>query len=145
MRTTPTAALEGVLHVIIKVEVQAAIYRLMCNHQWKPKSTKYSDTKMSQDMEHHPNNSAYLEGQIKWYRDMHVTSCSKSSIKTSVNGKTGAAQKRKGAQSGMWIVPRSMKALLLECIGGAWKGGIASLLSSTPWYPREKYMLSRHA
>jgi len=65
MRTTPTAAVESLLHVIIEMEVQAAIYRLMCNHQWKPKSTKYSDTKMSQDMEHQPINPSYLEGQIK--------------------------------------------------------------------------------
>jgi hypothetical protein len=52
MRMIPTAAMEGLLHVIIEMEVQAAIYRLTCNHQWKPKSTKCSDTKMSQDMEH---------------------------------------------------------------------------------------------
>jgi len=65
MRTPPTAAMEGLLHVVIKVEAQAAIYRLTCNHQWKPKSTKYSDTKTSQDMEHQPINPSYLEGQIK--------------------------------------------------------------------------------
>jgi hypothetical protein len=65
MRIIPTAALEGLLHVIIEMEVQAAIYRLMCNHQWKPKSTKYIDTKMSQGMEHQPINPSYLEGQIK--------------------------------------------------------------------------------
>ena len=113
MRTPPTAAMEGLLHVVIKVEAQAAIYRLTCNHQWKPKSTKYSDTKTSQDMEHQPINPSYLEGQIKWCRDIHVTSYSRST--------------------------RPMNALLLECIDGAWKGGIrgiASVMGSTPWYSR---------
>jgi hypothetical protein len=65
MRTPPTTAMEGLLRALIKVEVQAAVYRLMCNHQWKPKSTKHSDTKMSQDMEHQPINPTYLEGQTK--------------------------------------------------------------------------------
>jgi hypothetical protein len=65
MNTTPRAAVEGLLHVIIEMELQAAIYRLMCNHQWKPKSTKYRDIKMSQDMEHQHINPPYVEGQIK--------------------------------------------------------------------------------
>jgi len=46
--------MEGLLHVIIEMELQAALYRLMCNHQWKPKFTKYGQTKKSQDMEHEP-------------------------------------------------------------------------------------------
>jgi hypothetical protein len=44
MRMTPTAAMEVVLglppmHVITEPEAQAAIYRLMCNHKCKLKST----------------------------------------------------------------------------------------------------------
>jgi hypothetical protein len=59
MKTTPTAAIEVLLglpplHVIIEVEAQAGIYRLMCNQQWKPKSTNLGYTKKSRDMEHQP-------------------------------------------------------------------------------------------
>jgi len=35
----PTAAIVVSLHVITEVEAQAVIYRLMCNNQWKLKST----------------------------------------------------------------------------------------------------------
>jgi hypothetical protein len=59
MKTTPTAAMEVLLglpplHVMIKTEAQAGIYRLMCNQQWKPKSTNFGQTKKSWDMEHEP-------------------------------------------------------------------------------------------
>jgi hypothetical protein len=44
MRMTPTAAVVVLLgflplHVVPEVEAQAEIYRPMCNHQWKLKST----------------------------------------------------------------------------------------------------------
>jgi hypothetical protein len=42
------------LHVMIEAESEAGIYRLMCNQQWKPKSTNFGHTKKSQDMEHKP-------------------------------------------------------------------------------------------
>lgn len=50
MRTTPIAAIEVLLgllplHVINEVEAQAAIYRLTCNLQLKPKFTNYGYTK----------------------------------------------------------------------------------------------------
>jgi len=32
MNTTPRAAMEGLLHVITEMELQAALYRLTCNH-----------------------------------------------------------------------------------------------------------------
>jgi hypothetical protein len=59
MKTIPTAAMEVLLglpslHVMIEVEDQAGIYRLMCNQQWKPKSTNFGHTKKSWDMEHEP-------------------------------------------------------------------------------------------
>jgi hypothetical protein len=52
MKPTPTAAMEvllgsPLLHVIIKAEAQAGIYRLMCNQQWKPRSTNYGHAKKS--------------------------------------------------------------------------------------------------
>jgi hypothetical protein len=59
MKRTPTAAM-GVLlvlpplHVMIEVEAQAGICRLVCNQQWKPKSTKFGHTKKSWDLEHKP-------------------------------------------------------------------------------------------
>ena len=54
---TPTAAMEVMLglpplHVVIEAEAQAAEYRLMFNHRWKPYSTNYGHTKKSRDMEH---------------------------------------------------------------------------------------------
>jgi hypothetical protein len=57
--TAPTAAIEVLmglppLHVMIEVQAQAGIYRLMCDQQWKPKSTNFGHTKKSQDMEHEP-------------------------------------------------------------------------------------------
>jgi hypothetical protein len=59
MKTTPTAAtevLQGLppLRVMIEAKTQAGIYRLMCNQQWNPKSTKFGHTKKSRDMKHEP-------------------------------------------------------------------------------------------
>jgi hypothetical protein len=59
MKTTPTAAMEvllglPLLHVVIEVQEQAGIYRLMCNQQWRPRSTNYGQTKKSRDMEQEP-------------------------------------------------------------------------------------------
>jgi len=50
----PTAAMVVPLHVIIKVEAQAVIHRLICNNQWKPKSTNYGQNKKFWDMEYEP-------------------------------------------------------------------------------------------
>jgi hypothetical protein len=54
MKTTPTAAMEVLLglpplHVTIEAEAQAGNYRLMCNQQWKPKSTNFGHTKKPWD------------------------------------------------------------------------------------------------
>jgi hypothetical protein len=59
MKMTPTPAMEVLLglpalHVMIEAKAQAGIYRLMCNQQWKPKSTNFGHTKKSRDMEHKP-------------------------------------------------------------------------------------------
>jgi hypothetical protein len=54
----PTAATEvhlklSSLHMIDVVEEKLQS-RLVCNHQWKPKTTNYGQTKKSWDMEHEP-------------------------------------------------------------------------------------------
>jgi hypothetical protein len=53
---TPTAPIEVFLglppfRVMIEAEAQPAIYRLMCNQQWEPKSTNSGHTKKSRDIE----------------------------------------------------------------------------------------------
>jgi hypothetical protein len=58
-KTTPTAAMEVLLgipplHVVIEAQAQAGIYRLMCNQQWRPRSTNYGHAKKSRDMEQEP-------------------------------------------------------------------------------------------
>jgi hypothetical protein len=50
MKMTPTAAMEVLLglpplHVMTEAEAQAGIYMLMCNQQWKSKSTNFGHTK----------------------------------------------------------------------------------------------------
>lgn len=59
MKTTPTAALEVLLgvppvHVMFEAEAQAGINGLLCNQQWKPKSSNCGHVKKSWDMEHEP-------------------------------------------------------------------------------------------
>jgi len=49
MKTTPTAAIEVLLrlsplHVMTEAEALAGICRLMCNKQWRPKSTNSGHT-----------------------------------------------------------------------------------------------------
>jgi len=61
-----------------------------------------------------------------------------------VNGKTGLAQKRKGARSGIWKGPRQMKALMLGCTDGAQKMGTVSFLGFRPQYSRQIYAIDAH-
>jgi hypothetical protein len=54
---TPTAAMEVLLrvpplHVMIEVEAQAGIYRIMCTWLCRPKSSNFGHTKQSCEMEH---------------------------------------------------------------------------------------------
>jgi hypothetical protein len=68
MKTIPTAAMEVLLglpplHVMIEMEAHAGIYRLMCNQQWKPKSTNTGHTKKSRDMEN-PSYTGGLTGSF---------------------------------------------------------------------------------
>jgi hypothetical protein len=56
---TPAAAVEVVfgllfVHVVIVVQAEVAVYRLMCNHQWNPESTNGGHTKNSWDMKLEP-------------------------------------------------------------------------------------------
>jgi hypothetical protein len=71
-RMIPTAAVVVLLgflplHVVPEVGAQAGIYRPMCNHQWKLKSTNYSYTKKSQDMEYEPTLLSGTEKMILIY------------------------------------------------------------------------------
>jgi hypothetical protein len=90
MKTTPTAAMEVLLglrplRVMTEVEAQAGIYRLMCNQQWKPKSTNFGHTKQSRDMEHEPILRMGSDRMLLGYA-YHKA---QSSSLTSVNGRTG--------------------------------------------------------
>ena len=82
-------------------------------------------------------NSSYLWGQLKRYRDkpFKILLPDKSEWQNEFN------PNKKRALSGIRTGPKLMKALVLECIGGAQKRGIASVLGSTPQYSRQKYML----
>jgi hypothetical protein len=56
MKTTPTAAMEVLLglhflHVMTEAEVQAQICKLICNQQWKHKSTNFGHAIQSCDMD----------------------------------------------------------------------------------------------
>jgi hypothetical protein len=121
MKTTPTTAKEvllGVppLHVMIEAEAQALICKLMCNQQWKRKSTNFGHTKNSWDMEHEPILQAGSNRKLPRYA-YHKPF--KSSSLTSVNGRTDSTQTTKGAWSITQTGPRPLKALVLGCIDGA--------------------------
>jgi hypothetical protein len=121
MKMTPTAAM-GVLlglpplHVMIEAEAQSGIYRLMCNQQWKPKSTNSGHTK---NLGIWSTNPSYRWGLTGCFRDMHTTSHSQSSSLTCVNSRMGSTQTTNGAWSGTQTGPRPIKALVLVCIDGA--------------------------
>jgi hypothetical protein len=56
---TPAAAMEVLLgllfvHVVIVMQAEVVVYRLMCNHQWNPKSTNCGHTKKSWGMKREP-------------------------------------------------------------------------------------------
>jgi hypothetical protein len=146
MKTTPTAAMEVLLdlpplHVMIEVEAQAGIYRLMCNQQWKPKSTNFGHTKKSRDMEHEPILQMGSDRMLPRYA-YHKPFTVKFPDKC--EWQMGCTQTTKGVWSGTQKGPRPITALVLVFIDGAQEGGTASVLGSTPWYSRLKYMPLRH-
>ena len=103
IKTTPTAAMEVLLgllplHVITETEAQAGIYRLMCNQQWRPKSTHYGHAKKSRDMEQEP---IFLMGTDKMILDMYFISHSRFISLTSMNGRMDLIQIIKVAWSGI--------------------------------------------
>jgi hypothetical protein len=99
-----------------EAEALAEICRLICNQQWRPKSTNFGPATNSQDMEHEP---ILQMGTDKMIPNMHITCQSQSSSLTSVNGRMGSPQTKKGTWSGTWMGPRPIKALVLGCIGEA--------------------------
>ena len=101
-RTTPTGAVVVLLgflpqHVVPVVEAQAGIYRPKCNHQWKLKSTMATLTSLRTWR----MNPSYLQGQIKWYQNMHIKSHSRFSFLTSMKSRMGLTQIIKEAWSGI--------------------------------------------
>jgi hypothetical protein len=125
MKTTPTAAMEVLLglpplHVITEAEAQAGIYRLICNQQWRPRSTNYGHAKKAREMEQEP---ILLMG---------------------TDGRMDLIQIIKEAWSGIRTGLRLMRALVPGCINGARGGGTPSASGITQWYSRLKYMPLRH-
>jgi hypothetical protein len=121
MKMTPTAAMGVVLglpplHVMTEVEAKAGIYRLMCNQQWKPKSTNFGHTKKSRDMEHEPilqMGSDMMLLRYAYHKPFTVKFPDKC------EGQNGFNPGNKRAWSGAQTGPRPIKAVVLVCINGA--------------------------
>jgi hypothetical protein len=130
------------LHVIIEAEAQTGIYRLLCNHQWRPKSTNYSHAETSQDMDHKPillMGTDQMIPRYAYHKPFKVQLLNNQEWQNRIN------PHKKGGLAGIQTDPRPTKALELGCTNGAGKRGIASLLGSTPRYSRQKYMPLRLA
>ena len=139
MKPTPMAAMKVLLGlpplpVMTDVEGQTGVYRLMCMQQWRPKSTNFGHTKKSQDMKHKPILQMGSDRMLLRYA---TTSYSRSTSLTSVNGFN---PDKNGGWSGTQMKPRPIKTLVLGCTNGAQERGRASVLGSTPWYSRLKYI-----
>ena len=70
--------------------------------------------KQSQDMEHEPTLQMGSDRMLQ-IQYMRTTSHSRPSSLTSVNGRVGSTQTKKGAHSGIWTGPRPIKELVLAC------------------------------
>jgi hypothetical protein len=121
MQMTPTAAKEvllepSALHVMMAVEAQEGIYRLMCNQQWRPKSINFGHAKKSWDMEH--DTKICIPQAI--YSQVHKRE----------NGRTSSTQTTRAAWSGIQTSPQLIQALVPVCIHKA----LEATLSSTPQY-----------
>jgi len=77
MKTTPTAAIEVLLglpplHIMIEAEALAGICRLMCNKQWRPKSTNFGHTtKISGHGTHPTDGNRYVNTKICLSQAIH--------------------------------------------------------------------------
>jgi hypothetical protein len=76
---------------------------------------------------------------------MLIISHSQFSFLTGMNGRTHLTQIIREAWSGIRMDPKPMKALVVGVYKWGSKGGIASVLGSTPGYFRRKYMPLRLA
>jgi hypothetical protein len=127
MKMTPTAAMEVLLglhplHVMTEAEAKAGIYRLICNQQWKPKSTNFGHTKKSRDMQHEPILEMGSDRMLPRYvRVYHRPFTVKFPDKC--EWQNGFNPDNKGAWSGTQTGPRSIKVPVLVCIDAARKGG----------------------
>ena len=109
MRTTPTAATEvllGLTPLHVLTEAEAGIYRLMCSHQWKPKSTNFCPARKSKNDTEICIPQA-IHGQIPW--EVWVEEWVQNQV-------------LKRTWSGIQTGPRPIKALVLGCIDEAPEG-----------------------
>lgn len=141
MTMTPTAAMEVLLglpplHVMIEVEAQARIYRVMYHQQLRPKSTNFGHSKKYQDVVQEPilqtGYDRMLMRQV-YHKTITVQfpdkcECHDVLVKTT-----------KWAWSGIQMAPRPIKALVLGCTDGDQEGSIPSVLGYTPQYSKLQY------
>jgi hypothetical protein len=109
----------------------------MCNLQWKPKSSNFGHTKISQDVEYEPilqMGSDRMLLRYAYHKPFRVKFPDKCEWQNEFN------PDNKGAWSGTQTGSRPIKALVLVCIDGAREGGTASVLGSIPRYSGLKYM-----
>jgi hypothetical protein len=142
MKTTPTAAMEVLLglpplHVVIEAESQAGIYILMCNQQWRPKSTNYGHAKRSRDMEQEP---ILLMGTDRMTPRYVFHKPFKIHLSSRHEWQNGFNPYNKGGL--VWYTDGSKTN---EGTGaGVYRWGSASVLGITHQYSRRKYIPLRH-
>jgi hypothetical protein len=102
-----------------EVESQAGIYRPICNHQWKLKSTNYGHTKKSQDMDYE---SILLSGADKMILIYAYHKPFKVQLPNKHEEQNGFNPDNMEAWSGIQMGPEPIKVLVLECKNGAQKG-----------------------
>jgi hypothetical protein len=142
MKTIPTAAMQVLLglpplHVMIEAEAQAGICRLMCNQQWKPKSTNFGHTKKSRDMEHKSilqTGSDRILPRYVYHKPFTVKFPDKCEWQNGFN------PDNKGGL--VWYTDRlkTDKGTGADVYRWGSGRGTASALGSTPRYSRLKYM-----
>ena len=142
MKMTPTAAMEV---------LQGCLFFTWW-WRWRPRqgSTDYSvpntgdlnplTTVTPKNLGIWSMNPSYGWGLTGCNWDMHTANHSQPSPLTSVNGRMSSTQTEKGTWSGIRMVPRPIKGLVLGCTDGAQERPTAPVLGSTPWYSRLKHM-----
>ena len=117
------------LHVMIEVEAQAQIYRVMYHQQLRPKSINFGHSKKYQDVVQEPilqmGYDRMLTRQV-YHKTIMVKFPDKCEWHDVFN------QDNKGGLVWYKMAPRLIKALVLGCTDGDQEGSIPSVLGSTP-------------